>query len=76
VIRSTLRYVIADGRVVASALRPLHLRLEQHDDATLRVALGIETQPGKINWTLILTPGALAEIMERVAQATRPEPTA
>lgn len=70
-MKSRLHWVLPDARIAAGKPQPLHVRLDAEDGAPVKIALGVEVRPGVINWQLCLTPGALAQILERVAWATR-----
>lgn len=70
-MKTRLHWVLAHARLAAGQPQPLHVRLDLEDGAAVKVALGVEVRPHHINWQLCLAPGALAEILERVAWATR-----
>lgn len=73
-MKTRLHWVLPEARIAGGQPRPLHVRLDVDDGAHVKLSLGVQVRPDHINWQLCLTPGALAEILERVAWATRPGP--
>ena len=70
-MKSRMHWILPDARIAGGQPRPLHVRLDTDEGEPVKVSLGVEVHPNHINWQLCLTPGALAQILDRIAWATK-----